>query len=105
MAGIQVRGIPEATIATRSIARKSLRGLSSKISSASGRQLGDDTVPLDSLADTNSFHITDNTFSKGTLKTDLSMAINRQRRVLLGMELDEFDSQWGILRHSETILA
>eukprot|EP01036_Dinobryon_divergens_P061798 gene61798-biopygen28316 len=102
MAGIQVRGIPEATIATRSIARKSLRGLSSKIS---GRQLGDDTVPLDSLADTNSFHITDNTFSKGTLKTDLSMAINRQRRVLLGMELDEFDSQWGILRHSETVLA
>eukprot|EP01036_Dinobryon_divergens_P061784 gene61784-biopygen27848 len=94
IAGIQVRGIPEATIATRSIARKSLRGLSSQ-----------DAVPLDSLANTISFHITDNTFSKDVLKTNLSMEINRQRRLLSGMELDEFDSQWGILRHSETILA
>eukprot|EP01035_Chromulina_nebulosa_P022091 gene22091-28599_t len=43
------------------------------------------------------FHITDNDFSKNVLKLNLAKAINRQRRILSGMELDEFDSQWGIL--------
>eukprot|EP01036_Dinobryon_divergens_P033948 gene33948-biopygen26875 len=101
MAGIQVRDIPETAIVTRSMARKSFRGLN-KVSPPSGGQLD---LAVSHHGISIEFHITDNDFSKNVLKLNLAKAINRQRRILSGMELDEFDSQWGILRHSETILA
>ena len=108
MAGIEVRDIPEATIATRSLAIKSLRELA-KVSPPSGGlptlagRKG--AIRLDRLANANKFLLTDNNFSKDVLKVSLIMAINHQRRALTGMELDDFDSQWGILRHTEAILA
>ena len=101
MAGIQVRGIPEKAIATRSLARKSLRGLT-KVPPPSGRG---DIVRLGRLANANQFLLIDNNFSKDVLKVHLTLAINNQRRILPGIELDEFDSQWGILRNTEAILA
>ena len=110
MAGIQVRDIPEKAIATRSMARKSLLGLT-KVSSPSGGQPTTQTgrkgeARLDRLGTANQFFlVTDDTFSKDVLKVNLTMAINHQRRVLSGIELDEFDSQWGILRNTEAILA
>eukprot|EP01035_Chromulina_nebulosa_P038255 gene38255-51666_t len=104
MAGIQVRGIPETTIATRSIARKSLRGLTTIANPHTLAKRGNGNR-LDRQNDVIPFLLTDDNFSKDVVKANLSMAINRQRRVISGLELDEFDSQWGILRHSETILA
>eukprot|EP01036_Dinobryon_divergens_P026337 gene26337-biopygen21943 len=108
MAGIQVRGIPETTITTRSIARKSLRGLTKIPPPHEGRlplAKRENWNRLDRGAIAHQFILTEAYFSKDAVKANLAIAINRQRCVLSGMELDEFDSQWGILRHSETILA
>eukprot|EP01035_Chromulina_nebulosa_P027316 gene27316-35900_t len=104
MAGIQVRGIPETTIASRSMARKSLVRLN-KVSPPSELHSSGRECRLDRLTKAKQFLLTDDSFSKDLLKWNLSMMINRQRRFISGTELEEFDFQWGILRSSETILA
>ena len=107
MAGIQVRDIPETIVATRSIARTSLRGLT-KDSPPSGEQRAhtrrQNVIRMDLLDNSEQFLLTDANFSKDVLKFNLTVAIHHQRRVLSAIDLGGFDSQWGILRHSVAIL-
>ena len=119
VAGVQVRDLSETVISARSAARKTLYS-SNRVSSS--RPMGEQkhsgstnssssTSPLtrrNQLIGPESNQLsslTDPAFSMTTLKTALTMAINRQRQRLNGTALDEFDAQWGILRHTDTILA
>ena len=113
IAGVHVREISESTIAARAAARKSLYHSSETASGERTQPHGIHIMTPSQLSalehrnrsDDTRFLLTDCTFSKNVLETSLARSISRTRQIVFGQALDEFDSQWGILHHTETILA
>ena len=110
VAGVQVRDISQSVISTRSVVRQTLYQSTSHIPTLTTmaehkQSTGNPLARRARAAPNNQFSLTAADFSMTTLKKNLVMAINQQRLVLSGISLDEFDSQWGILRHTGMILA